>query len=373
METTTVKTKNWIEPAHRLGESFAQRALQKDYEGAFVHENYALLKTEKFFSAMIPEELGGGGVSYPEMCDILRILAQYCGSTALALSMHQHLVAAAIWKYLHKNEGAETLTKIAAHQLILVSTGAKDWLGSNGQLKKVDGGYLFSAKKHFASQSVIGDVAITSSILKNEDGSESVLHFSLPLKQEGVSLLDDWNTLGMRATGSQTIVFDEVFVPEGSIALVRERNEFHPIWNVVLTVAMPLIMSVYVGIAERAESIAKSSVKKMGQSHLPFSLGKLRNTFLGCRAQWQAMVDLANNLNFAPSSINTADTLAYKTNISDLTRLTVSQAMEIVGGQSFYKKHELERLFRDIQASQFHPLPKWNQYEFTGKQILETV
>lgn len=370
---TTVTTKNWTALAHKLGESFAKKGAQKDAEGAFVNENYDLLKAEKFFSAMIPEELGGGGVSHAEMCNILRIFAQYCGSTALALSMHQHLVAAAVWKYLHKNQGSETLVKIASNQLVLVSTGAKDWLGSNGELKKVEGGYLFSGKKHFASQSVVGDVAITSSILKNEDGSESVLHFSLPLKQDGVSLLDDWNTLGMRATGSQTIVFNEVFVPKGSIALVRERNEFHPVWNVVLTVAMPLIMSVYVGIAEKAASIAQKSAKKMEQKHLEFSVGKLHNTFLGCTCQWSAMIRLANNLKFAPSTLSTADTLAYKTNVSDLARETVNQAIEIVGGQSFYKKHELERLFRDIQASQFHPLPKWNQYEFTGKQILETA
>ena len=37
---------------------------------------------------------------------------------------------------------------------------------------------------------------------------------------------------------------------------------------------------------------------------------------------------------------------------------------------TFYRKNILERLFRDVQASDFHPLPKWDQYAFTGNFIL---
>nr|WP_299385960.1 acyl-CoA dehydrogenase family protein [Allomuricauda sp.] len=371
MQATIIETKHWIKLAHKLGETFELRAAEKDQNRAFVHENYEDLKAERFFSLLIPTELGGSGLSHQDVCHIIRIIGNHCGSTALAFSMHQHLVAAAVWKYRHKNEGADTLAKIAEHQLVLVSTGAKDWLDSNGSLKKVEGGYLFTAKKYFASQSVAGDVAVTSAVYEAEDGAESVFHFSIPLKQEGVSQLDDWNTLGMRATGSQTLVFDDVFVPEDSIALIRKRNEFHPVWNVVLTVAMPLIMSAYAGIAERAEKLAIDSAKKRNENHLTYSVGKLHNTFLGCKSQWNSMQVLANNLGFSPDKAITANMLSYKTNVSELARNTVAEAMEIVGGQSFYKKHLLERLFRDVQASQFHPLPKWNQYEFTGSHLLE--
>ena len=60
----------------------------------FVLENYALLKKHRLFAALVPCELGGENLPHAQMCDMLRILAQYCGSTALALSMHQHLLAA---------------------------------------------------------------------------------------------------------------------------------------------------------------------------------------------------------------------------------------------------------------------------------------
>ena len=76
---------NWKHLTHELGKLFAERADRRDKEGTFVFEHYEELKVHKFFSAAIPEELGGGGMSHSEMCDVLRTLARYCGSTALAV------------------------------------------------------------------------------------------------------------------------------------------------------------------------------------------------------------------------------------------------------------------------------------------------
>ena len=256
--------------------------------------------------------------------------------------------------------------------MVLISTGARDWLGSNGEMKKTEGGYLFSGKKHFASQSAHGDVAVTSAPYQDEHGAWHVLHFAVPMRTEGVTLADDWDVMGMRATGSQTIVFDCVFVPDGSISLQRPRDEFHPVWGVVLTVALPLIMSVYVGLAEKAFDIAVRIGKKYqrNQKHMPYIIGKLNNKLLSAQTQLKAMVHLTNNFEFKPNDKMTMDMLSYKTNIADLTREMVQEAMEGIGGQSFYRKNELERLFRDVQASEFHPLPKWDQLNFVGERLL---
>lgn len=363
---------SFVDITQTFGETFAKNASRSDADGTFVFENYKILKAHRFFSAMIPAELGGGGISHAEMCNIIRMLAHSCGSTALALSMHQHLVAATIWKYKHKGEGAALLQNVAKHQLVLVSTGARDWLDSNGTMEKTEGGYFLSGKKHFASQSIAGDTAVTSAPYQNPEGQWSVLHFSVPMKSKGVSVLDDWDTLGMRATGSQTIVFDNVFVPDSAIALERPRTGYHPVWDVVLTVAMPLIMSAYVGLAEKAMDIALTIGKKYqrNQKHLPYIMGKLNNTLVSAQVQWQAMHALTNNFDFTPNADITVRMLSLKTNVSDACTQTVSEAMDAIGGQSFYKKNQLERLFRDVQAAPFHPLPKWDQYAFTGEKLL---
>ncbi|MCO6480243.1 MAG: acyl-CoA/acyl-ACP dehydrogenase [Phaeodactylibacter sp.] len=369
-----VKTGNadWRSLINELGKDFAGRAGHYDLTGAFVFENYEQLKALRFFSAMIPVELGGGGISHAEMCDIIRIMAHYCSSTALAFSMHQHLVAATVWKYRHTGEGAPLLQRVAKEQLVLISTGARDWLESNGEMEKVDGGYLFSGKKFFASQSAGGDMAITSAPWLNAGNEWQVLHFGVPMTTEGVTVLDDWDVLGMRATGSQAIQFDKVFVPDSAISLARPKGEFHPVWNVVLTVAMPLIMSAYVGTAEKAAEIALSIGKKYqrNESHMAYIIGKLNNSLIGAQTQWRAMYALTNNFDFQPDENISIDILSLKTNVADAAQQTVSEAMEAIGGQSFYRKNVLERLFRDVQAAGFHPLPRWEQYQFTGERLL---
>lgn len=353
--------------------SFKNSAEKQDRDGTFVRDNYQILRTHKLFSALIPVELGGMGMPFDEMCNLLRKMAKSCGSTALAFSMHQHLVAAAVWKYKHKGVGEATLRQIAANQLVLVSTGARDWLSSNGELKRKDEGYVFSAEKHFASQSVVGDIAVTSAPYLDKNGNWKVLHFSVPLKNvDGISIIDNWDVMGMRGTGSNGIAFNHVFIPDDVISLERDRDEFHPVWNIVLTVAMPLIMSVYVGIAERAMEIVISKAKngRIKSDHLKYCVGKLNNTLVSAQTQWKAMYDVTDNFNFEIHQDNSTIILSLKSNVVDACRQAVNEAMEIIGGQSFYKKNELERLFRDVQAASFHPLPKWNQYAFTGEKLL---
>jgi alkylation response protein AidB-like acyl-CoA dehydrogenase len=373
MENTTVKKVDWIARIHELGKDFEKRALHHDGEGTFVFDNYAQLKEHNFFSAAIPKVLGGGGVSHAEMCEIIRVIAHYCSSTALAFSMHQHIIAAANWKLKHQNVGADMLENVAANELVLISTGARDWLGSNGEIKKTEGGYLLNAKKHFASQSIGGDVAVTSATYNHPSEGWQVCHFSVPMTANGVSVADDWDVMGMRATGSQTIVFNEVFIPESSIVLARPKSEFHPVWNVVLTVALPLIMSAYYGIAEKAFEIGLKKGRKYGRNEdqMPYRIGKINNALLSARVQWQAMVALCNNFDFQPSEKNTMDMLSYKTNVGDQAKVVVAESMDAIGGQSFYRSNGLERLFRDVQASSFHPLPKWEQYKFTGERLLK--
>jgi alkylation response protein AidB-like acyl-CoA dehydrogenase len=244
-----------------IGPSFAEGAAERDATDTFVAEHYDVLKHHKVFSALVPTELGGGGVRHSAMCGFLRQLAHYCPSTALSLSMHQHLVAAAVYNHRQGRPGKKLLERVAASEAVLISTGASDWMESNGTTKRVEGGFRISAKKPFGSGSPKGDVLVTSAPFEDPKEGWQVLHFTVPFAAQGVSLADDWRTLGMRATGSQTIIFD-VFVPDDAVALKRPRGRFHPAWNVILTAAMPLIMSVYTGVAETAAAIGQEQAKK---------------------------------------------------------------------------------------------------------------
>ncbi|MDF9796603.1 alkylation response protein AidB-like acyl-CoA dehydrogenase [Catalinimonas alkaloidigena] len=359
----------WTELIHSLGKDFVSRAARYDASDTFVKENYVALKEHKFFTAMIPTALGGQGLSHAQMCSMLREIAHYDSSTALALSMHQHLLAANIWKYKHGKGGEVVLKKVVNQQLTLISTGARDWLESNGKMEKVEGGYLVSAEKHFASQASVGDVLVTSAPYKDPEKGWQVLHFPIPMHTKGVFVMDNWHTLGMRGTGSHTVKLDQVFVPESAIVLSRPQGEYHMFWNVVLTVALPLIMSVYVGIAEQAVETALKNVSV--KPHMPVLIGEMNNELINAQVVLKDMIGLCNNFDFQPTDHMGQAMMCRKSLVAKSAIKAVEKAMEAVGGRSFFRAFTLERLFRDVQAGIFHPLPEKSQHQFSGEFLLQ--
>jgi alkylation response protein AidB-like acyl-CoA dehydrogenase len=354
-----------------LGPRFSGGVAARDDTDTFVADHYDALKEHKVFSALIPAEIGGGGVSYGALCAFLRRLARVCPSTALALSMHSHIVAANVYNHKHGRPGLKLLERVAGSQLVLVSTGANDWLESGGSLQLTEGGFLFSGRKAFASGAPKGDVLVTSAPYQDPSNGWQVLHFGVPFSAKGVSLAADWHTLGMRATGSQTVVLDRVMVPDEAIALRRPRGTFHPAWNVILTCAMPLIMSVYVGVAEAAVATAKAlAARRKGDPVAPFQLGELTNLLTIAQLAVDDMVRLADDLNFTMGIELSNAILIRKTIAADSAMAAAEKALEAAGGQGFYRKAGLERLLRDLHGAQFHPLPAKRQHLFTGRLAL---
>lgn len=355
-----------------LGPRFASGAAERDAGDEFVAGHYDLLKEHKLFSALIPADLGGGGASHSAMCGFLRSLARFCPSTALSLSMHQHIVAANVFNHRNGKPGRKLLERVAGNETVLISTGANDWMESSGSMTRGDGGYIVTARKPFGSGSPKGGVLVTSAPYEDPKEGWQVLHFGVPFSAKGVSLAGDWQTLGMRATGSQTVVLDKVMVPEDAIALRRPRGRFHPAWNVILTVAMPLIMSVYVGAAEAAATVARGfAAKRKGDPVAPFQLGELGNLLTTAQLAADDMVRLANDLDFTPSVELSSAILTRKTIAAESVLAAAEKALEAAGGPGFYRRNGLERLLRDLHAAQFHPLPAKRQHLFSGRVALE--
>ena len=353
-----------------IGPACAAGARERDETDGFVDDNYTLLKENGAFAALVPADLGGGGARHSELCAFLKGLAHYCPSTALALSMHSHLVAAAVYNHRNGRPGKALLDKVAGGA-VLVSTGANDWLESNGTVERVDGGYRVSARKPFASGSPKGAAMVTSAPYDDPEHGWQVLHFPVPFSAEGVSLANDWQTMGMRATGSHTIVLDNVFVPDDAIALRRPRGQFHMVWSVVLTVAMPLIMSVYAGVAEKAAGIATGlAARRSGDPAVPYLLGELTNLATTAQIAHADMVRLANDLDF-DATVEAADAMLVRKSIcANAVIATTQKAMEAAGGAGFFRVTGLERLVRDAQGARFHPLPEKRQQQFTGRLAL---
>src|SRR5258706_6298372 len=358
----------FVAAVHEIGPAFADRAGASDQSGSFVADNYRDLKAKKLISAGVPQELGGGGATHAELCEMLRELGHYCPSTALALSMHTHLVGAAVWRHLHGQPAAPLLSKVAQGELVLVSTGAADWLESNGTAERVEGGYRVSAQKRFASGCPGGDMALTSAPFDDPTDGPVVLHFAVPIRAEGGRIKSDWDTLGMRATGSNTLAFDKVFVPEASVSAKRPRGQWHPFFNLVTIVAVPIFFSAYVGLAETAAALAKEGARKRPKDpHLPYLIGEMENALVTAQMALREMIAAANNYDFAPELERANGTLIRKTIGAEAVERCVKKAVEATGGGAFFRKHPLEKLWRDVQAVHFHPLPEKKQLLFSGR------
>jgi alkylation response protein AidB-like acyl-CoA dehydrogenase len=362
---------DWVAVARELGPGFASRAAAHDANDSFALENYQELRERRVFSALVPAELGGGGASPPELCAALRELGRHCGATALALSMHTHLVATMVWLWRQGAPVAPLLERIAREQLVLITSGASDWLNSSGTAERVDGGYRVTARKPFCSGSPAGDLLLTSAIYDDPTEGPTVLHFAVPLKTPGLTVADNWRTMAMRASGSNDIMLDGVFVPEAAISSRRPKGAWTPVWNVLPAIAGPLIMSVYLGVAEAARDLALQHVaRKRDDPDVWYLVGEMENALVTGQLAVQGMVDLCSDDALPPATSTANAALIRKTIAAQALSLAVEKALETAGAGAIFRSLGLERLVRDIHAAQFHPLQAKRQHRFAGRAAL---
>ena len=351
----------WQDIVAGLAPRFAERAAQADQDDAFVAANYAELRSSGLVAAAVPAELGGLGATHGELCDMLRRIAAACASTGLAFSMHTHAVASSAWLWRHRQAPVEgLLRRVASERIVLLTSGGSDWLPSSGAAHRTEGGYLVNARKIFASGAPAADLMMTSAIAEDTRGKREVLHFSVPLRAQGVRIDTNWKTLGMRATGSHDVVLENVFVADEAIGARRAPGMWHPLFHVVSMVAVPLLFAVYLGIAQAARDRALQMARRRRQTARLLDLvGELLNEV---RAAELAHTELAAAAATDDPGFATTDRVYRARALCARAVLrSADLALEVAGGAGFFRDAGLERLFRDVQGCRFHPLQDGDQ------------
>ncbi|GGC75176.1 acyl-CoA dehydrogenase family protein [Chelatococcus reniformis] len=357
-----------IDIAGELAPQLAARAATFDESDAFVADNYTLLKDAGLVEAGVPMELGGGGADVEALAGMLRLLAHGCGSTALAFAMHTHQVAIPAWRWRHQRVAAvePLLKRVAAERIILLSSGGSDWIGGSGTATKVEGGYRISARKVFTSGAEAGDLLMTSAL--TEDGT-SVIHFAAPMKAAEVSVTDTWHTLGMRGTGSHDVIIEGLMVPDAGVALTRKAGEWHPLFQIIATTAFPLIYAAYLGVAESARDIAVGLAKgKRGASYAVELAGRMDTELRAAQLAHRWMIEIVERN--APSADSVNEIMIGRALVARHAISATELALELAGGAGFYRRHGLERHFRDIQGARYHPLQAGPQAHYAGAMAL---
>jgi alkylation response protein AidB-like acyl-CoA dehydrogenase len=263
------------------------------------------------------------------------------------------------------------LKRVAAEKLIILSSGGSDWIGGSGKAEKVDGGYRITARKVFSSGAPAGNLLMTSAVWDGDGGSDGpqVLHFGIPMNSPQVKIIPVWKTLGMRATGSHDVLIDGHVVPDAGIALKRKAGEWHLVFHTIVMIAIPLIYSVYVGVAESARDIALELARKRRPDHHTTELaGRMETELRGAQLAHASMMAAARSNK--PGAETTNEVMIGRSLVARHAIAAVELAMETAGGAGFYRAAGLERRFRDIQGARYHPMQNGTQATFAGSLAL---
>jgi alkylation response protein AidB-like acyl-CoA dehydrogenase len=377
----TEREQRFLDLAATLADDFAPRAARYDEEASFPHENYARLRESGYTILTIPEELGGLGASMLQRVKAQERLAQGCGATALAINMHFNAIGLLIdlWRKFKDPKVETKLRQIAAGRLVCGGSASEPdnaipVLRPRTTAKRVDGGWLVSGRKIFGTQSIALDLFFSETTWIDNPQGETILTFLIPPRDTpGLTFKDDWNTMGMRSTASRSTELKDAFVPESAVMLQRKTFTRGGITDLFLrapfTIGAPNIGSAVAArnfVVDFMRDRPRFPLKKP-MSHLPSvytKVGEMDMLIESARAiLWKAAAEADVE---DPSSWGRKSVAARMVAIENSVRV-VDLALRAVGGQSYFKRLPLERLFRDVRAGLFHPLDSDETLEVLGK------
>jgi alkylation response protein AidB-like acyl-CoA dehydrogenase len=342
--------------AARVTPVLAEHAGRHDADGTFATEALEALRDAGLLAAGVPTELGGLGATNRDLAQLQRELGRHCGSTALATAMHQHVVCFTAWRYRRGLPGAEaTLRRVAEEGIVLVSTGGGDWSHPRGAAVKVEGGYRVSGHKRFASQSTVGAVMSTMATYDDPEQGRRVLNLALPFASDGVTVLDNWDTLGMRATASNDVVLEDVFVPDERVLANRPYGVVDPPLQVIGSIAFPIIAAAYLGVAEAARSAAVAAAAvRADDPAVRRQVGLMEHRLQVADWVLNGVLDLVGP-DPQPSAEKLTAVMVAKREIALAGIEVCDLAMDVAGGSAYFRGSVVERCYRDIRAATFHP------------------
>lgn len=367
--TTTSRTLAGI--VGEVTPTLAAYAAKHDSAGSFVSESFEALKQAGFLSAAVPAEFGGLGAGLRELCYAHHDLARACGSTSLASSMHTHSVVTTAWRHRRGAPVEKTLRRIADEGLVLISTGGSDHVRPSAVARKVDGGYVVTGRKIFASQSPVGSVMSTWAV--TEGDAPEIVGVSIPMNAPGVEVLANWDAHGMRGTGSNDVLLDGVFVADAQVGAHRPYDRLDPLIRIALINGLPIITGVYLGLvrAARDEAVRSlaSDAKRAGDPRVQRLVGEVEHGYAAARLAFDgALAQLSDD----PESTfdNFLTVLHAKRAVAGHGTSAIDAAMEAIGGQSFYRTSPLERIVRDFRGINHHPLTPEATLFYAGRVAL---
>ena len=360
--------------ARALGPAFAARAFEIDRDARFPVENFTDMHGAGLLAICIPERFGGAGADYRAYSLTAAEIGRYCGATALTWNMH---VCSTLWSGpladdldMDDATRAEHEARRGVHYKRIVEDGAiyaqpfsEGGAAASGavafatEAEPVDGGWIVRGKKVFASLSGSADyygVLCTEVDGSGQKSRRNTLYLAIPATAEGVSVVGEWDPLGMRGTVSRTLLFDDVFVPDEA-ALMPRGVYFQAAsnWPHMFMTLSPA----YMGLAQaaydftvkylRGEMPGTPPVKRRQYATKQIAVAEMKIKLEQAKTLWfQAITEAGPR----PTKDQVMRAWAAQYTVMEFSNDIARLAIRTCGGQSMLKRLPLERIYRDSRC-----------------------
>ncbi len=348
-----------------------ERAAGYDRENRFFAEDLDDLVSAGYLTALVPTAFGGLGMSLREVAHEQAALAAAAPATALAVNMH--LVWTGVAKTLHDRGDTSldfVLEEAAAGEIFAfaISEAGNDLVlfGSTTDARPLDGGgYAFTGTKIFTSLSPVWTRLGLFGLDSTSPDAPKLVHGFVTRDTPGVTTIEDWDTIGMRASQSNSTRLEGAVAASDRIVrrLDPGPNPDPLIFGIFANFEI-LVAAVYTGIGERALQLAVDAVrgrtsKRTGltRDKDPVARWKIADAALAQDALWPQVDALADDVD---RLVNRGDQwfralVGVKSRATRTAKSVVDQAVALAGGAAFSSSSELGRLYRDVIAGGFHP------------------
>ena len=362
--------------AREIGQKkIAPRAAEYDRAAAFPIENYRDMYDAGLMGICIPKAHGGHGLSVRGYAIVAAEIGRYCGSTALTWNMH---VCSCLWsgaltddldmaeadRHHHETNRAIHYRRILDEGAIYAQPFSEGGAAAAGTVAfgttalRVDGGWIVNGEKIFASLAGSADYygVLCSELQSPNDRSSrgNTLYLAIPATSDGLTVAGDWDPLGMRGTVSRNLLFEDVFVPDGSELMpsgiyFKAASQWPHMFMTLTPAYMGQAQAAYDFTVKylRGEMEGVPPVKRRMYPTKQIAVAQMRVMLEQTKSVWfQAISEARAN----PTKDQVMRAYAAQYTVMENANELAQLAIRTCGGQSMLKSLALERIYRDSRC-----------------------
>lgn len=349
-----------------LAPALRERAVRTDRDATFPTENFGDFARLGLLAACVPVEHGGAGAAYSDYVRVSAEIGRSCGATGLTFNMHN---ATMLWcgpvadllgltsaeRARHDEIRTAMFRGVVEHGHIHsqpfsegLAPGAT--AGVSTVALPVPGGFRVTGRKIFAS---LSGAAHFYNVTCQSPGQDDIRLLGVPADADGVSIVDDWDPLGMRGTVSRTLLMDGVFVPASNEWMPPGAyNEAANRYPWLFLSLCPTYLGLTRGVLDftaaylRGEAPGQSGAPRRDHPVKQAGWAQMQLRYEQSRALLYRVIDGAA---LDPGEDQLATGWAAAVTVMEHAAEVASLAIRVCGGQAMLKTFPLERMYRDAR------------------------